>query len=241
MASHVVLLGYPVYPFGGMDDQKQAVIDGIYYLREKSHLKHLFQHSTSCPTQGHSRKSNQKPLVVSGHSSGAHISITATLSSLLAGKSLGVDFILGLAGPYDIVDHYVFESNRNVQDLSPMKPAAGGIDNFFYHSPSRVAAHADFKPLLEQKFGELQGDFPYIGLIHGEDDTTVPPSSSEKLQQAMTGFGATARLHIPKDYGHMSCLLDLVDETDNATKRHTLELWQDFLDNHHHHSSSQTV
>jgi hypothetical protein len=40
----------------------------------------------------------------------------------------------------------------------------------------------------------------------------------------------------------MSCLLDLVDETDNATKRHTLELWQDFLDNHHQqHSSSQIV
>lgn len=72
---------------------------------------------------------------------------------------------IGLAGPYDIADHYVFESERvvgpfrGVHEISPMKPAILGIENFKVHSPTALAA--------ECKLSKL----PKFHILHGVDDT----------------------------------------------------------------------
>ncbi|RLN15235.1 hypothetical protein BBJ28_00008218 [Nothophytophthora sp. Chile5] len=55
---------------------------------------------------------------------------------------------IGLAGPYDISDHYVFESERvvgpfnGVHDISSMKPAMLGMSNFTKRSPTALIADA---------------------------------------------------------------------------------------------------
>jgi hypothetical protein len=52
---------------------------------------------------------------------------------------------IGLSGPYDITDHYEFESNRimgpikGVHEISPMKPAMEFPSNFKTHSPTAIA------------------------------------------------------------------------------------------------------
>lgn len=106
-------------------------------------------------------------------------------------KSEVVDTVrgfIGLAGPYDISDHYVFESERvvgpfqGVHEISTMKPAILGIENFAVHSPTALVA-------------ENKGDFakkrlPKFHIIHGLDDTVnslVGISASHSNGRQLTG------------------------------------------------------
>lgn len=74
---------------------------------------------------------------------------------------------IGLAGPYDISDHYVFESERvvgpfqGVHEISSMKPAVLGIENFAVHSPPALLAEAKHIKL------------PKFHILHGLDDTVT--------------------------------------------------------------------
>lgn len=71
---------------------------------------------------------------------------------------------LGLAGPYDIADHCVFERERTVgpfrgvHEISPMKPAILGVENFEAHSPTRLVTQATLSQL------------PTFHVLHGVDD-----------------------------------------------------------------------
>jgi len=56
----------------------------------------------------------------------------------------GIRSFIGIAGPYEIRDHYQHESLRCVENISAMKPAMGGIDNFHHHSPTTLLASAPF-------------------------------------------------------------------------------------------------
>lgn len=76
---------------------------------------------------------------------------------------------IGLAGPFDITEHYVFESERTVgpfqgvHEISPMKPAVLGIENFQVHSPTALVA------ALAPSSKRLQ--LPKFHLLHGREDT----------------------------------------------------------------------
>ncbi len=47
----------------------------------------------------------------------------------------------GLAGVYDIGDHYEFESWRGIEDISAMARAADGPENFDRLSPTHVVSN----------------------------------------------------------------------------------------------------
>jgi acetyl esterase/lipase len=62
--------------------------------------------------------------------------LPTTSPPLALGTKLPVDLFIGLSGVYDINKHFIFESNRGVQEASPMKAAALGVENFESVSPT---------------------------------------------------------------------------------------------------------
>jgi alpha-beta hydrolase superfamily lysophospholipase len=81
--------------------------------------------------------------ILCGHSSGANISLLSALDipSRASGNATSnpVDMFLGLCGVYDVYEHYLYESKRGVQNLSPMAAAAGIKHDFYTHSLSNNA------------------------------------------------------------------------------------------------------
>lgn len=53
---------------------------------------------------------------------------------------------------------------------------------------------------------------PPMRLIHGSADTTVPISSSEKMQTALLEHGVNSSLTVINNCGHIDPCLDLMDE-----------------------------
>lgn len=102
-----------------------------------------------------------------GHSSGAHIG----LSGILRGQ-VKVDRFIGISGVYDIPEHYAYEKGRGVERFSPMAVACGGnLAAWKAHSPTRVA--------------ETTSEVPPVLILHGDSDTTVPYTSSDKIARSL--------------------------------------------------------
>lgn len=76
------------------------------------------------------------PLLLSGHSSGAHISMLYLLEALNESKPVLVDGFIALSGVFDIGKHYLWESARGAHEVSPMKAAALGEQSFAHVSPT---------------------------------------------------------------------------------------------------------
>ena len=105
---------------------------------------------------------------------------------------------IGLSGVFNIVHHYQFEQRRHMHEVSPMKAACLGEQNFERFSPSLLV-------------GSLSQDnldrIPPVLLVHGADDIVVPLSSSERLHQALVGAGLASHLHVLPGTDHMDFLL----------------------------------
>jgi len=112
-----------------------------------------------------------------------------------------VKAVIGLAGVYDINDHYEHERWRGVEDVSSMHKAMYGPEHFTRFSPSCIVQN--FPPRTR---------LPPITLIHGTEDGTVPCSSSTKLASCLTemGGGRVANIRIP-DCDHTDICMDLMD------------------------------
>jgi hypothetical protein len=95
---------------------------------------------------------------------------------------------LGLAGVYNIGEHFKYEVGRGVGALSCMRPANGGEENFDDMSPSLL-----FESLLVhggisfvKEFAELSSEVEVKGVdlvppclfLASHQDTVVPPTSS---------------------------------------------------------------
>ncbi|TYZ67902.1 hypothetical protein PybrP1_007809 [[Pythium] brassicae (nom. inval.)] len=166
----VAVVNYRTYPTGHVQDMVEDVELAIDWVRKNCHAF----------------GGDKEQIFLSGHSSGAHIGALTLIQSAMrvaspglkqeasASKTTGrrdevvnvVKGFIGLAGPYDIVDHYVFESERavgpfrGVHEISPMKPATLGVENFEAHSPTRLAAQSKLSKL------------PTFHVLHGVDDMT---------------------------------------------------------------------
>lgn len=92
----------------------------------------------------------KRNVVLVGHSAGAHLCAMALLersrshdsvdeqASTINSKVRMPDCFVGIAGVYDIAQHFEYEKSRNVHHLSTMKRAMGGEDMFPLHSPTVV-------------------------------------------------------------------------------------------------------
>jgi acetyl esterase/lipase len=183
----VLVPSYRVYPRGRVEQQVDDVTTALAWARE-----HAAEHGGD-PTR----------VTLMGHSSGAHISSLAMLQAVrrlqpedVASSSssssssspptpsapvLPASFV-GVAGVYDIAQHYEFEAARGVHEVSPMKAACGGDNadptHFAQVSATLTAAHLT---------SAQRALLPPTLLLHGLSDHTVPYAQSVRMAYALAG------------------------------------------------------
>lgn len=176
----VAIVNYRTFPNGSVMDMVEDIESAVFWVAENCH----------------SFGGDRGRLFLSGHSSGGHVGALALVNSALRlasneqkEKEIAnyVRGFIGLAAPYDISDHYIFESERvvgpfdGVHEISSMKPAMLGINNFKKCSPTALIAASEHKDFL----------LPPFYLLHGADDEVVPPSSSMKFAASLEEAGQT--------------------------------------------------
>ena len=144
-------------------------------------------------------------LCISGHSSGAHISlfmlverVKTILQSQVKGQSslmdrvpIPFDSFIGLSGPYSISHHFDFEAGRGVEELSPMKPACGYTRNQFnMNSPAIRLSHI-LTEFDENNLLSVDKILPRMLLVHGVEDTTVPFTATSDCSKLLRACGVS--------------------------------------------------
>jgi acetyl esterase/lipase len=142
---------------------------------------------------------NVDHIVLCGHSSGAHLAALTCLES----PFLGIHSFLGLAGVYDIRDHFGFEHSRAVEQLSAMEPAIGGDENFFELSPKLKIQNMKNLDQMKTKFI----------LVHGENDAVVPLSQSREFVYALQKSKLMAKFQSVPNCDHTQIVFDLISES----------------------------
>jgi acetyl esterase/lipase len=125
-----------------------------------------------------------------GHSAGAHLSALALLRRPSSAPPLHA--FIGLAGVYDVAQHYGFEKQRGVHSLSTMEAAMGGQDAFESLSPACIVRSSTAALL------------PPVLLLSSTNDRTVPPAQSHVMEEALLAAGAESVAHL--QYSHASHL-----------------------------------
>ena len=183
----VAILGYPTYPTADVARQIECIKQALEYMTTTTHGVE----------SGSSLLDQYTSISVVGHSSGAHIALSALLDAKwqdeLKAKNptASIAHFVGLAGVYDIPSHYLFERARGVERLSPLAPACGGsLQSWRRFSPSRqLGGGVGAVDLVSDALSESV-DFTTwpdsILLVHGTLDSTVPYTSSEKMAKALT-------------------------------------------------------
>jgi acetyl esterase/lipase len=175
----VAVLGYRTYPDATVQGQVDDVVQGVNYFASKS----------------------SGPIVVMGHSSGAHIVLMAALQGALSPLVAG---IVAMSGVYDIPKHYEYECSRGVDQISPMAPACGGtLENWMLNSPTYLI------PSLDDSV--LNSMAPTL-FLHGIEDTTVPSKSSQEVFSAMvaTRRCVSCQLQLLDAVGHSDTVLETI-------------------------------
>jgi acetyl esterase/lipase len=161
-----VILGYRTFPDGKVEDQVDDIAKAVEYFQNK---------------YGSGIGGGRPPVVLMGHSSGAHIAMLA----VLRGKLSSVDAIVAASGVYDCLAQVEHEQVLGIDQLSPLTPAAGmSEENMQANSPSWLISQA--------KEGEIQ-DIPPVLLVHGEDDTVVLSSASKLFYKQLQETGVPKR------------------------------------------------
>lgn len=112
-----------------------------------------------------------------------------------------IKLIIGLAGVYDIVDHFEYESQRGVEDVSTMARAMYDPRHFPQFSPTILAKALPSNIRL-----------PHFHLLHGDSDYVVPFSSSVRFGEALWDRGIRGvEVVILPGCSHYDICLDLMD------------------------------
>lgn len=182
---HTIVIGYPVYPYANIYEQSESIYDAVKYIKE--HECEIFRKKNYYTVVS---KRHEYKYILCGHSSGANICSMAIMNSIgNRDKKKLVDTFVGLSGVYDIEKHYTWESGRGVQEISPMKPAALGIENFHMCSPTKLLEQNlmivfDSNKLSAEKVNKVSYEeevkklFPETLLLHGNADDVVPYTST---------------------------------------------------------------
>lgn len=218
-ASHVVLVSYPYYPDATILEQRDSVLASIYHIQTSPQLKEALALPTNSSINEQDSSevgSKYRPLVLAGHSSGANIIALAlfhhfheidhphnssnnNIDDALLHKDKFVDMFIGLSGVYDIEKHYLYESCRGVQHLSPMGAAAISQDSFWRCSPT-LLIQKQLRDITASSndYMHRHHNFPYVAVIHGDEDDVVPHTSTMEYEQSMQAFGISIDSYYPK-------------------------------------------
>eukprot|EP01038_Epipyxis_sp_PR26KG_P004248 gene4248-6027_t len=183
----MITLGYPVFPRATILQQQQCVLDAILFTK-----KHFGENVS---------------IVLCGHSSGGNICALATLKACSAIYdetnqkyiSCVPKVLIGLAGVYDIADHYKTVESRFLADLVPMKAAACGKPHFDECSPTYIAKQISEKH--ENEKSHISECFPLVILFHGLKDEILTEKSSIDFHDALKNWLPNEKL----DIIHSSC------------------------------------
>jgi len=190
----VALVGYRVWPAASAQTQAADVSAAIALVRAAD--------AEAAAASG----APPAPMVLVGHSSGAHLLACHMLSPAADGAAAPVGF-LGLAGVFNLDTHRAFEAKRGLDDLSPMGAASGEAcdardGNLLGNSPETAL----------WRRGALGGSPAGLAaaarLVHAHGDETVPPTQAKTfgraLQRARTDVSVA--LLTPADLaGHLVC------------------------------------
>jgi alpha-beta hydrolase superfamily lysophospholipase len=170
--------------------------------------------------------------ILMGHSSGAHIALLM-LVDLIGGRLENTitqqnviypDCFIGLSGPYDISNHFDFEAERGVEQISPMKAICGSSrNNFSIASPLSRMYNKIMKSNTEITVDECA---PPMLLIHGIEDTTVPFTATADAARLLRGCGLTRCDEVYVDKcGHQEVVMQLMlgGSTRDIIKEYLLE------------------
>ncbi|DBA04340.1 TPA: hypothetical protein N0F65_002102 [Lagenidium giganteum] len=210
----VAVINYRTFPVGTVLDMVHDVEDAVHWLADNAA----------------SFGGDAKRMYLSGHSAGAHLCALALAragqigdANEVAASELSRDIrthvraFIGMSGPYDVEDHYVFESKRvmgplrgeaahldRVHEISPMKPAMQGLESFRQHSPTGLV-------VTEAAAGNAM-KLPRFHIIHGSEDKWVPSSSSAKLVEALQQVQVDAEFHEINNCTHEEVMFALMGE-----------------------------
>jgi len=144
-----------------------------------------------------------------GHSAGCQIATMALWKRALRlrGGASAKDpahmqprLFMGLSGVYNVYDHYMYEFNRGVAEMSCMKPAIGGVHKFAEESIQLLV-----QDVVAAGGAELEGvrcTLPPTVLLHSKIDTTVPWSNSARYCLTLQEAGVPATLLLYQGGGH---------------------------------------
>jgi acetyl esterase/lipase len=131
-------------------------------------------------------------VVVLGHSAGGHLAALVTFSGEEFGKScpnppVSVDGLIGVAGVYDIEDFRDYLARW--MGFAPTEKPQEWL-------------RAD--PLTWARDGGRLPPSLRVLLVHGEDDTTVPPAQTALLREVLDDKGIAARAELLSGVDHIS-------------------------------------
>lgn len=208
-ASYAIVLGYPVYPYGTIQQQAEAVISGLDYLQQQSTLQPYFNKTLHPNTK----------IILSGHSSGANIALLAITKLLLAERPIPCNAFIGLSGPYDLVAHYPYKLQQKNLHLSPMSIAGGGKERMEENSPAILLLKN--QKLLQKSLST----FPYIGLLQGITDTIVPDYQTTRLSEALQPLIKNVKHILIPVSDKIMVFLSFFLLTSLSTVRRTMVIW----------------
>mmetsp|Transcript_31265 Transcript_31265/g.47709 ORF Transcript_31265/g.47709 Transcript_31265/m.47709 type:complete len:404 (+) Transcript_31265:73-1284(+) len=166
----VAILGYRLYPEVLVQGQVNDIAQGVTYL--------LNQYQNA-------------PTIMIGHSSGAHTSVLANLQGQL--DSSNVIGLIGMAGIYDIEQHYDYECLRGVDQISPMRSCCGTTEQKLRQYSPRYMKPTTRLPLL---------------LLHGTNDDVALPRESIMLHESLSSTNV-AELALLQGVGHQDTVLQI--------------------------------
>ena len=173
----VVLPGYTLYPEANYDQMADEVAAAVAWT-----LEHAADYNGDAGR-----------VFLSGHSAGGHLAtLVATDPRWLEPYGHSADElagVIGISGVYDMALMADYTRSQSGSD-ELLVGVSGGWRNYAAASPIRYA-RPDLPPML---------------LIHGSEDTTVPPAISRAFQEALQAAGASSELVIYPGAGHTDFL-----------------------------------
>jgi acetyl esterase/lipase len=169
-----IILGYRVFPKASIEEQVGDLVQAVGNFTERYG----------------GAGGDYSPVVLMGHSSGAHVCMLAALD----GRLPSVSALICASGVYDLEKQLKHEEILGVNEISPLKAANGlTMENLRKFSPTR-------------KEKSLHINLPPVLLIHGGSDDTCLPDNSRDFFEVVGGGGC--QLEIMDGVGHQEIVLD---------------------------------
>jgi len=217
-----MVINYTLYPKGLIDDMLIDIDNAVKY----------------CYNNIHNYGGDKEKIYLAGHSAGAHIislfACTRYLNNAIKSNNINsnnsssgnssttnnnntkstkneipmVKAIIGLSGPFEISDHFIHETTRGLEHISPMRPCMKGPKYFDFYSPTCIFNKLEDDNIIDCK------RFPKFYLLHGGQDKTVPLSSTIKLDGILSKKLDQKSHCVYKNYppiGHIELMFNLMD------------------------------